>query len=110
MKSTVEVTDAAFEAIGAQAHYIAVECQSPGNAARWLEAVWEAIDGPETMPRRHILAPEDSYKSYEVRRVLVGDYFILFTVDDDQREVWVIGFRHGGRMPRPDDLPNEQNP
>jgi hypothetical protein len=106
MKYTVEITDAAFERIRDQARYIAVDCQAPLNASRWLEQVWDVIDGLEYMPKRHNLAPENDFKSYEVRRALVGDYFVLFTVDESVGKVWVIGFRHGGRLPRPNDLPD----
>jgi hypothetical protein len=87
-----------------QARYIAVECQAPLNASRWLEQVWDAIDGLEYLPNRHNLAPESAFKSYEVRRALVGDYLILFTIDEAAAKVWVIGFRHGSRLPRPEEL------
>ena len=106
MKYAVEITDVAFELIRAQARYIAIECQAPLNASRWLEQVWDAIDGLEEMPNRHNLAPENDYKPYEVRRVLVGDYLILFTIDQSAGKVWVIGFRDGSRLPRPDELPS----
>jgi mRNA-degrading endonuclease RelE of RelBE toxin-antitoxin system len=100
----VEITSATFDAIQEQARYIAVDCQAPLNSSRWLEQVWDAIDGLERMPGRHNLAPESAYKSYEVRRVIVGDYLILFTIDEPASTVWVIGFRHGSRLPRPGDL------
>lgn len=105
MKYVVEITDAAFELVRQQARYIAIDCNAPLNASRWLEQVWDVIDGLETMPNRHMLAPEDAFKSYEVRRAIVGDYFILFTIDAGAQRVWVIGFRHGGRLPLPEDLP-----
>lgn len=107
MKYTVEITDAALEAIKAQAMYIAVECCSPLNAGRWLEKIWDAVDGLEEMPRRCALAAEDQFKPYEVRRVLVGDYLILFTIEANVKKVWVIGFRHGSRLPRHQDLPSD---
>ncbi len=100
----VEITVAAFDAIQEQATYIAVDCKAPHIASRWLEQVWDAINGLEHMPSRHNLAPESAFKSYEVRRVLVGDYLILFTIDQPASTVWVIGFRHGNRLPRPGDL------
>ncbi len=104
MKYAVEVTDAALEAMLAQARYIAIECQSPLNAQRWLEQAWDVIDSWEEMPRRHNLAAENASKPYEVRRALLGKYSILFTIDENTRTVRVIGFRHGSRLPRPDDL------
>jgi mRNA-degrading endonuclease RelE of RelBE toxin-antitoxin system len=74
------------------------------NASRRLEQVWDVIDDLEHMPSLHNLAPENAFVSYEMRRALVGDYMILFTIDDDKHRVTVIGFRHGSRLPRPDDL------
>jgi toxin ParE1/3/4 len=105
MTYTVEITDAALEAIRAQVRYIAVECQAPLNAARWLERVWDVINDLEHLPDRHSLAAESAFRPYEVRRALVGDYLLLFTIDAESRKVWVIGFRHGSRLPRPGDLP-----
>jgi hypothetical protein len=106
MKYSVEISDAAFEAIGAQARYIAIDCKAPLNAQFWLERVWDVIDGLEQMPGRHALAPEDAYKPYEVRRALVGNYSILFTIDEGAGKVWIIGLRHGSRLPRPEELPD----
>src|SRR5882724_9673092 len=106
MKYSVEMTEVAYEAIRAHARYIAIECQSPLNASRWLDDVWNVIDGLEHMPARHILAPENDFKLYEVRRALVGSHLMLFTIDESAHKVWVIGFRHGSRLPRPDELPD----
>jgi hypothetical protein len=106
MKYVVEIADSAFELIRAQARYIAVDCQAPLNAARWLEQVWDVIDGLEQMPSRHGLAAEDAFMPYEVRRALVGDFLVLFSTDDAAGKVWVIGFRHGARLPRPQELPD----
>jgi len=108
MKYTVQITDAAYAAIADQARYIAVTCRAPLNAQRWLQKIWDAIDGLEQFPHRHALAAENEFKRYEVRRALVGDYLILFTIDDEGKNVWIIGFRQGSRLPRPDDLPDEQ--
>lgn len=110
MKYVVEVTDAAFELIREQAHYIAIDCQAPLNAGHWLEQVWDVVDSLETMPARHVFAEENEHKTYEVRRALVGDYLVLFTIDESNAKVWVIGFRHGSRRPRPQDLPDAPPP
>lgn len=105
---SVEVTDAAFVAIRRHARYIAVERQSPENAKRWLERVWDAVDSLERFPRRAAKAQEDQLVAYEVRQFVVGSHLLLFTVDEDQRKVWVIGLRHGHRLPRREDLPEDQ--
>jgi plasmid stabilization system protein ParE len=99
----VQLTDAALAAIGAQARYIAEEVGAPLNAQRWLEQVWDAVDSLERFPRRGSMAEEDAYVEYEVRQLIVDSHLLLFTVDDEQRRVWIIGLRHGHRLPRPRD-------
>jgi len=45
-----------------------------------------------------------NFRAYEIRRLLIGDYILLYTIVEETRTVWVIGFRHGSRLPRPDNL------
>jgi hypothetical protein len=60
----------------------------------------------ERFPRRAARAQEDELVAYEVRQIVVGTYVLLFTIDDDQRKIRVLGLRHGHRLPRPEDLPD----
>ena len=103
----VELTATAQSAIAAQARYIAVEEHAPLDAQRWLERVWDAVDSLERWPFRAAHAEEDAYVRYEVRQLIIGRHLLLFTVNDKQRKVWVIGLRNGHRLPRPQDLPEE---
>ncbi|MEN8149309.1 MAG: type II toxin-antitoxin system RelE/ParE family toxin [Planctomycetota bacterium] len=103
----VEVTDAALAAIRAQAMYIAEEARAPENARRWLERILDAVMSLEQWPRRAARAEEDGYVKFEVRRLVVGSHLLLFTLDDEQRKVWIIGLRHGHRLPRAGDLPSD---
>jgi plasmid stabilization system protein ParE len=105
MSYRVLVTPTTRAQIFEQARYIAVDRQAPLNAARWLEQVFTATDTLADFPRRCPLAPENDFRDYEIRRLLIGDYFLLFTVVDGDQTVWAIGFRHGSRLPRPDELP-----
>ena len=104
----VELADAALAAITAQAHYIAVESQAPLNAERWLGRIWDAVDSLEQFPQRAAKAEEDAYAKYEVRRLVIDNHLLLFTIDDDRRKVWIIGLRHGHRLPLPGELPADQ--
>jgi plasmid stabilization system protein ParE len=101
----VELTESALGAITAQARYIAVETQTPVSAQCWLERIWTAVDSLELWPRRTAEAEENAYVEYEVRQLVVGSHLLLLTIDDDRRKVWIIGLRHGHRLPRPGDLP-----
>lgn len=101
----VRTTAAARQAIREQARYIAVEQQSPQNAREWLERVWTAIDGLEFMPLRYNEAKGYDSLPYVVRRVILDNHLILFTVDKANATVYVVGLRHGARLPRQRDLP-----
>jgi len=57
------------------------------------------------MPRRCSKAEEDEFRPYEVRQLIVDGYLLLFTVVDETKTVWVIGFRHGRQLERSDELP-----
>lgn len=103
-KYAVALTAAAQAAIEAQARHIAEVEHSPIGAQRWLERIWDAVDSLEGWPFRAVRAEEDSYVAYEVRQLIVGRHLLLFRVDEEQRKVWVIGLRHGHRLPRPQDL------
>ena len=104
----VELTDAALAAITAQAHYIAVEAQAPLNAERWLGRIWDAVDSLEQFPQRAAKAEEDAYAKYEVRRLVIDSHLLLFTIDEDRRKVWIIGLRHGHRLPQSGELSVDQ--
>ena len=103
----VEMTASCVEAIAEQARYIAMVAQAPANAQRWLKKVLEAVDSLETWPCAASLAEEDAYVAYEVRQLVVGSHLLLFSVDQDQGRVWIIGLRHGHRLPRPGSLPDD---
>jgi len=96
----VEITDDAYEAFRSQARYIAIDEQAPLNAQRWLEGLWKMVESLETLPRRYRRAPEDALRPYEVRRALYHKHAVLFTIDDENRVVYVLGLRGPGQLPR----------
>jgi plasmid stabilization system protein ParE len=105
MKYRVELSQFARDAIHEYVRFIAIERQSPLNAERWLQKVWEAIDSLESLPYRCPLAPENEHREYEIRMRIVGDYLLLYTIDEPNKTVHILGFRHGRRLPDPTELP-----
>jgi len=73
--------------------------RSPRAAARWREALLEAIDSLETQPQRCALAPESETLGRDIWQLLHGKqrgiYRILFEIRDDT--VYVLSVRHGAR-------------
>jgi plasmid stabilization system protein ParE len=107
MNYRVELSQFACDAIYEYVRFIAIERQSPLSAERWLQKIWQAVDSLETLPHRCPLAPENEHRQYEIRMRVVGDYLLLYTVDEAAKTVQIIGFRHGHRLPRPSELPQD---
>lgn len=105
MTYTVRITPDAEASIGAQARYIAIDEQAPLNAARWLERIYAAADSLDEWPRRCAVAEEDRFRPYEIRKLGIDGYLLLFTIVDETNTVWGIATRHGRQQPRLDDLP-----
>lgn len=92
---------------GETVRYIAIEQESPLNAQGWLEDLWDAIETLEQMPHRCALAEEGGYRPFEIRKLVHGEYLILFTIDNERQTVFVIGVRHGMRQARPNERPED---
>ncbi len=61
----------------------------------------------DIFPHRFGLAEEDAHRSYEIRRLIFGNYLAIYTIDEVRKTVKVVGFRHGARLPQPDELPED---
>ena len=100
----VRVTLTAEKALNDHALFIARQEHDAEPARRWYDGADEAVATLDFLPRRCGLAEEDAHRPYEVRRLIYGCHLILFTVDDANDTVYIIGLRHGARLPRPGEL------
>ncbi|MCB1053945.1 MAG: type II toxin-antitoxin system RelE/ParE family toxin [Acidobacteria bacterium] len=98
MTFRVKLTRRAREAIQRQARYLAVEQQAPAAAERWLERVREAARTLSRLPNRCALAPETSFRPYDIRWLGVDRFMLLFAVDEATRSVWILFARHGRQL------------
>ncbi len=103
----VVVSPKTHQQISEYAHYIAESSGSNVVAERWANQVYDSIDRLEYFPRRFGLAEEDAHRDYAIHRQILGNYLALYTIDDESQIVRVIGFRHGKRLPRLDDLSDD---
>lgn len=108
MRYRVVVTADAEAAILREATFIAEDSGIPGRAVDWLVRAYALVETLYESPRGCALAAEDEHCNYEVRKLIHGRHLILFTVDDESETVYVMGCRHGMRLPRPDDLPSDK--
>jgi hypothetical protein len=101
----VKVVPVALAAIEKQYLYIRNKQRAPLEADRWLGRVWNAVAELETLPSRFSLAPENEFRSYPIRRMMIDNHMLLFSVDEPKRYVYVLNLRHGARLPRAAGLP-----
>jgi mRNA-degrading endonuclease RelE of RelBE toxin-antitoxin system len=102
----VIVAPVAAKSIGECARYISEVGGKPETAAKWIDRVYERINSLEAFPQRHSLAEENSHRDYEIRQQIFGNYVVLYSIDEQNLAVHIVGFRQGQRLPRPQDLPD----
>jgi plasmid stabilization system protein ParE len=101
MTYRVIIADEALAAVERFLDYIGVEQGMPLTASRWWEKALARVETLRTMPRRCPLAPENELSAHELRMLIVDRCLFVFHVDDVDRVVYVVKFRHGAQLPGP---------
>ncbi len=101
MEYQIDMSDEAEAELDAA--YLYLSGRSLDSAYRWYNGAQKAIPSLSNMPRRCVLAHENSlYPNNEVRQLLYGNgkttYRILFTIFEEDGLVRVLHFRHGARQ------------
>jgi len=73
--------------------YLYIKEDSPKNTLNWYQEIYTKIQTLASLPLRCPLAPENHYFEEEVRHLIVKNYRILFTVNNDI--VYILHARHG---------------
>ncbi|MGL4514000.1 MAG: type II toxin-antitoxin system RelE/ParE family toxin [Lacipirellulaceae bacterium] len=102
MNYRVVIADGALASVERFLDYIAIEQGMPLTASRWWEKALARVETLRTMPRRCPLAPENEWSKSELRMLIVDRCLFIFNVDDHDRVVDVVKFRHGAQLPGPD--------
>jgi len=99
----VRVAESARRDIRDIARYIAEE--HPDGARRWLNTIWDAMLDLGALPRRAARAPQSAHLDYEVRRRVVSEHLVFFTIDEAAQIVYVLRVWPARRQPlEPDEL------
>lgn len=72
--------------------YAQIEKESPQNAVNWYFGLIEAIEKLDELAERCPIAPEDMDLQRGIRHLIVGDYRVLYVIEDDT--VSVLHVRH----------------
>lgn len=72
--------------------YAQIEKESPQNAVNWYLGLIEAIEKLDELAERCPIAPEDMDLQRGIRHLIVGDYRVLYVIEDET--VSVLHVRH----------------
>ena len=73
--------------------YAQIEQESPKNAVSWYLSVIEAIEKLDELAERCPIAPEDRDIRKGIHHLIIGDYRVLYVIEDGV--VSVLHVRHG---------------
>lgn len=73
--------------------YLYVWRDSPGNAAKWLQGLYDAVGSLETMPESCPFAREKEVLGHDLRQLVYASHRIIFSVE--KNKVYVHHIRHG---------------
>lgn len=76
-----------------------IAAHSPQNAAGFIGRLLDAIDGLDILPHRYPVSGSRHADSNDVRSMPVGNYLVLYSIDDFNRAVHILNVRHGARRP-----------
>jgi plasmid stabilization system protein ParE len=93
----VEILQTGLDDLEADVDYIAKD--SIHAAMRWYGEVVEKIQSLEAFPTRCPIAEESRFFDFEVRRLLIGSYRVLFRIVGNT--VQVLHVRHGAEERNP---------
>lgn len=104
MTYRVLYTEQFHDDLDAQLTYLVQQGAPERRVAAWLADLLDVVDRLSESPHRFAVAePESTARGVELRRVVFGDHLAFYRVDEELREVHLLGFRHGAR--RRDPLP-----
>jgi plasmid stabilization system protein ParE len=97
MNYRVIIEDEALNRATEFINYMLQREQSPVPAAKWWAKALAAIESLANMPNRFPRAPEGAHTALPLRMLRVDSCLFLYRVDEDERSVRIVGFRHGSQ-------------
>lgn len=93
----VILSDAANRDLRNIFEYIFYELKAPQSASGMLDKLEKAVLSLEEMPNRHKVIEREPWLSRKVRLMPVGNYVVIYFVDDNKYEVNIMRIIYGGR-------------
>lgn len=99
-KYRVLYTDTVIQALDKQIEYMKDEMVDEKVISSWMNRLLDSVDSLESFPNRCPIAEKESeIKGFTIRKLIFGDYITCFQVNEKQKCVEVLSFRHGAKLP-----------
>lgn len=98
MTYRVRYAQSFYDDVDRQVVYLLEQQVALSTIEHWFNALYAKLDSLEQMPRRYAIDEHQSAEfGREIHKLIVGDYLVLFAIEDDMAVVDVITFMHGAR-------------
>ena len=93
----VNITDIAEEEILATVKYIAKELKAPVAANNLLDEIEKHEDNLSKTPNMYPNVPDEYLASKGLKLVIIKNYLMFFTIEEENKTVNVLRFMYGRR-------------
>lgn len=93
----IEITIHAFSSLREISHYITYDLMSPQAAVNTLKSIWDNINSLNSFPARIPLTAEEPWHNLGVHKMISGNYFIYFIIDENNNKVQVTDIIYARR-------------
>ena len=96
-KFKIIVTPTAYREINKIYEYILYELDSRNAAKKLMEEIENKVQSLKYSPKIHSVISKVDELKRQYRRIVVKNYIILYTIDEEKREVFISHIYFGGR-------------
>lgn len=88
-KYEIRVTERALSSLREISHYIAYDLMAPQAAANTLDSIRDSISSLDLFPARVPLTKEEPWHSLGIHKMISGNFFIYFFIDENNCRVQI---------------------
>lgn len=96
----VKITEHALFSLREISHYISYNLMSPQAASNTLTTIQDNIRSLSSFPARIPLTAEEPWHSLGIHKMIVGNFFVYFIIDESNRTVQVTDVIYSRRDQR----------
>lgn len=96
-KYSYKFTEKAERDLDSTLSHIKFDLKNPSAAAAFGKKVFDAVDNIREFPLSGMIVENDFLSNKDVRRVIVDNYVMYYTANDDEKTIYIIGIVYGKR-------------